>query len=92
MKNEGRRADSIAFQREHDLPYPSLYSADGSELLAFDGGPTPRAVPSLVLLDAEGRVAAVVLGDLPSPGTVTTLLDGLVEEAGAHGSSGSADG
>lgn len=83
IKNDGRRADSRAFQREHDLPYPSLYSSDGSELLAFDGGPRPRAVPSLVLLDAEGRVAAVILGDLPSKRTVTTLLDELVAEDGS---------
>lgn len=85
IKNDGRRADSVAFEREHDLPYPSIASADGSELLAFDGGPQPRAVPSLVLLDAEGRVAAVILGDLPSKTTVTTLLDDLVEQADPQG-------
>ncbi len=88
IKNDGRRADSLAFQREHDLPYPSLYSGDGSELLAFDGGPRPRAVPSLVLLDAEGRVASVILGDLPSRTTVTTLLDELVTDAGGGTDSG----
>ena len=88
---DSNRADALTFQEKYDVPYPSLYSTDGSELLALsDAGLSPRAIPSLVFLDAEGRIASVILGEFPSPGTVTTLLDDLVEEAGGSGGSGGA--
>lgn len=68
-----------SYVRGFEVPYPSIYSADGSALLPFSGTLTPRSIPSTVVLDAEGRIAASVQGRLPTP---TTLVD-LVEGAGA---------
>ena len=56
--------------------YPSMYDPRGEVALAFRGFPA-NVVPSTILLDAEGRVAAVYTGavareDLES--AVTTLL------------------
>ncbi len=68
----------IAYQRSFKVPYPSIFDPDGQTLLAFKAYVSPNAIPSTLVIDKEGRVAAVVLGELPSR---TTLLD-LVEGAG----------
>ena len=77
-------AQGQAFTRSFDVPYPSFYDPTGKALLAFDGLLTPRSVPSTVVLDARGRVAASVIGPIPSEAT----LEGLIEDAGG----GRADG
>lgn len=67
-----------AFVRNFEIPYPSIYDQQGRTLLAFRGTLTPNSIPSTVVIDREGRVAASVLGEI----TRTTLYD-LVEEASA---------
>ncbi|QNN51262.1 TlpA family protein disulfide reductase [Nocardioides mesophilus] len=69
------RAQARAFVRTFDIPYPSIYDQQGRTLLAFRGTLVPNAIPSTVIIDREGRVAASVQG----PITRTTLYD-LVEE------------
>jgi thiol-disulfide isomerase/thioredoxin len=64
-----------AFVRRFDIPYPSIYDQQGRTLLAFRDTLTPNAIPSTVVIDREGRVAASVLGEI----TRTTLYD-IVEE------------
>ncbi len=64
-----------AFVRRFDIPYPSIYDQQGRTLLAFRGTLNPNAIPSTVIIDREGRVAASVLGEISR----TTLYD-LVEE------------
>jgi thiol-disulfide isomerase/thioredoxin len=81
---DGDPAQGLAFQRNYDLPYPSFYSPDGREMLAFEGVLTPRSIPAFVVLDEEGRVAASINGRLPS---TQTLVD-LVEDAGAGAARG----
>jgi len=70
-----------AFARRFDVPYPSIYDQQGSTLLAFRGTLSPNAIPSTVIIDREGRVAASVLGEI----TRTTLYDLVEEVAGADG-------
>ena len=70
-----------AFVRRFDIPYPSIYDQQGSTLLAFRGTLSPNAIPSTVIIDREGRVAASVLGEI----TRTTLYDLVEEVAGADG-------
>lgn len=67
-----------AFVRRFDIPYPSIYDQQGRTLLAFRGTLNPNAIPSTVVIDREGRVAASVLGEISR----TTLYD-LVEEVSA---------
>lgn len=76
-----------SFVRRFEVPYPSYYSPDGRALLAFQGTLTPNSIPSFVVLDGEGRVAASIIGRLPS----TKTLVGVVEDVAA-GTTGSADG
>jgi thiol-disulfide isomerase/thioredoxin len=70
-----------AFVRRFDIPYPSIYDQQGSTLLAFRGTLSPNAIPSTVIVDRQGRVAASVLGEI----TRTTLYDLVEEVAGADG-------
>ncbi len=75
------------YQREKGVPYPSIDGNDGQALKSFTGALTPYTVPAFVVLDAEGRIAASIIGKLPSR---LTLVD-VVEEV-ATGASGTADG
>ena len=79
--------DARAYVREKDVPYPSIDGNDGQALKNFTGALTPYTVPAFLVLDAEGRIAASIIGQLPSR---LTLVD-IVEEV-ASGATGDADG
>lgn len=64
----------LAFQRRYRVPYPSLYDPAGRTLLAFHGTLTPNAIPSTVVIDPKGRVAASVLGEVPGRSTLVDLV------------------
>lgn len=68
-------APALSYVREFDVPYPSLVDQDSKLLLNFYGIISPSAIPSTLVIDAEGRLAAVVSG----PTTADTLVD-LVED------------
>jgi len=72
-------AESRAFVRTFGVPFPSFFSPGGQALLPFAGTLTLYTIPGFVVLDAEGRVAASIIGRLPS---TTTLVD-LVEDVDA---------
>ena len=63
-----------SFVRRFDVPYPSLYSPDGKALLRFRGTLGPRTIPAFVVLDGEGRIAASIIGPLPSTQTLVDLV------------------
>ncbi|MGZ4438076.1 MAG: TlpA disulfide reductase family protein [Nocardioidaceae bacterium] len=69
-------ASPLAFVRRFHIPYDSIWDPDGRTLLAFRGTLPANAIPSTVVIDKRGRVAASVLGEV----TRTTLYD-LVDEA-----------
>lgn len=69
-----------AFVRNFDVPYPSVYSPDGTALLSFAGTLNPRSIPSTVVLDAEGRVAASVQGRIPTTRTLISLVEKVLDE------------
>ena len=64
-----------AFVKRFDVPYPSVYSPDGKAMLQFRGTLSPNSIPSFVVLDGEGRIAASILGALPSRRTLVDLVD-----------------
>lgn len=53
-----------AFQRRYGVSYPSLFDADNSLVLAFRGQLPMAAIPTAVVLDRQGRVAARALGEV----------------------------
>ena len=66
----------LAFQKKYDVPYPSIYDPSGQTLLAFRRTLNPNSIPTTLIIDANGKVAASILGEVPSK---TTLVD-LVRE------------
>ena len=70
----------IVYVRNFEVDYPSIYSADGSALLAFAGTLNPRSIPSTVVLDADGRVAASVQGRIPTTQTLLSLVETVLDE------------
>lgn len=64
-----------AFERTYDITYPSLYDDKGRLLLALHGAVPPNSLPTTLILDAEGRIAARVTGAMPSKQTLVDLVD-----------------
>jgi hypothetical protein len=56
-------------ERADEVGYPS-----GRTLLAFHGTLTPTSIPSTVILDKQGRVAASILGEVPGKETLVDLV------------------
>lgn len=71
------RATAEAFERTFKIPYPSFEDKDGGVLMALSGFVPPQAVPTTLVLDAEGRVAARILG-LADRSVLETLLEDTV--------------
>ena len=55
------KANAQAFERRFKVGYPSLFDEDGRITLAFREVP-PNAIPTTLVLDRQGRVAARVIG------------------------------
>ncbi len=69
-----------SFVRTFEVPYPSFFSPDGQAMLAFTGTLTPNSIPSFVVLDRQGRVAASIIGELPSRTTLVQVVEDVVAE------------
>ncbi|ANH37251.1 Thiol-disulfide oxidoreductase ResA [Nocardioides dokdonensis FR1436] len=72
-------ADAQVFEDRLGVDYPSIYAPDGQALLAFPGRTSPKATPSTLVLDPEGRVASVISGEIPSRTTLLTLVESAQE-------------
>lgn len=71
-------ASALAFERAFKIPYPSVHPDDaGTAILAFGGALTAAAIPSTVVLDEEGRVAARVVGPVDAATLRQLVLDTL---------------
>ena len=68
------KAPAQAFQRAFGITYTSLYDPTGSLLLGFSDLP-PNAIPSTLVIDAKGRVAARIVG-----GTTTATIVGIITD------------
>lgn len=63
-----------AFAEEFDMPYPSVSDPDGAFIRTIPGIP-PASLPSTVILDRDGRIAARIVG-----GTTTLELATVIAE------------
>jgi len=64
-----------AFERTFSVPYPSLHDEQARGVAALEGLVPLQAMPSTVVLDREGRVAARILGQADP-----TILRGLIDD------------
>ncbi|MCK9792721.1 TlpA family protein disulfide reductase [Isoptericola sp. 4D.3] len=90
INTEDEAGAALAFQRTFEVPYPSIEDRSGQVVAGLSGVVPLQAVPSTVVLDGEGRVAARVIGQAEGS-TLDAIVDEVLAESGA-GSDDAADG
>ena len=76
-------ATAQAFARTYGVTYPSLIDADsGAAQLAFAGNVPPSALPTTIVLDSKGRVAARILGALEAASILDAIIKTVIAEDG----------
>ncbi|MEE6282553.1 TlpA family protein disulfide reductase [Georgenia sunbinii] len=69
-----------AFERSFEVPYPSLEDQDARAVAAMQGLVPLQAMPTTVVVDADGRVAGRILGQI-DPGVLRGMIDDVLAEA-----------
>jgi len=70
-----------SFADAFGITYPSFLDADGGEIqLAFAGEIAPDAVPTTLVLDRQGRIAARIVGRLDKSVLNTLISDAVAEQ------------
>jgi peroxiredoxin len=70
------------FAERWGITYPSVVDAnDGNVLFAFAGTVAPNAVPTTLVIDAQGRVAARFLGRVEDPSTLEAIITETIAES-----------
>lgn len=64
---------AAAFAADIKMGYPSLVDHDGTLLSSIPGVP-PAALPSTILIDADGLIAARIIGPVP-PGQLGPIVE-----------------
>ncbi|THA80171.1 TlpA disulfide reductase family protein [Streptomyces sp. A0592] len=77
---DNSKQNAAAFEQTFGITYPSLYDPDGKLLLRFPKGSlNPNAIPSTLVLDREGRIAARTLAPL-SEEQLRSMIDPVLAE------------
>ncbi|ANJ25664.1 TlpA family protein disulfide reductase [Agromyces aureus] len=72
---------AASFEQKYGVTYPSILDVEsGVAQLAFAGPVPPAAVPTTIVLDREGRIAARVLGQLTEASILESLVDRVLDE------------
>lgn len=71
---------ALAFERSFAVPYPSIEDNQARAVAALQGLVPLQAMPTTVVVDAEGRVAGRVLGQI-DPAVVRGMIDDVLAEA-----------
>ena len=75
INTQDSAATATAFAETYGVTYPSALAVqDGALKLAFADRTPINATPTTLVLDAEGRVAARIIGQLPDASVLTALI------------------
>lgn len=56
---DAKKGPAISFEKDYGVPYPSFFDPTGKLMLRFPKGTLrPQAIPSTVVLDRDGKIAA----------------------------------
>ena len=70
-----------SFNDKYGITYPSIMDVqDGAVKLAFTGSVPPKAVPTTLVLDKQGRVSARILGQVKEASILDTLIRDAIAE------------
>lgn len=67
------RPSAVAFESSFGIAYPSLFDPASQIPLAFQGRVPVAAIPSTIVIDRQGRIAARVIGATTYPGLKALL-------------------
>ncbi|MFD3542048.1 TlpA family protein disulfide reductase [Streptomyces sp. NPDC058662] len=77
---DNSRQNAVSFEQSYGIAYPSLYDPDGKLMLRFPKGTlNPKAIPSTIILDKDGRIAARVLVAI-SEEQLRSMIDPILAE------------
>lgn len=68
-------AQAEAFVRAFDVTWANIYDPNGEQLLKFGSQLPASAIPSTLVVDADGKVAARILGE-----TTALTLTGVIDD------------
>lgn len=77
---DNERDNAVRFEEQQGVTYPSLYDPTGKLMLRFEKGTlNPQAIPSTLVIDREGKVAARSLAAL-SEERLRSMIDPVLAE------------
>lgn len=77
---DNSKQNAVAFDENFGITYPSLYDPDGKLMLRFPKGTlNANAIPSTIVLDKEGRIAARTLAPIDDK-QLRSMIDPLLAE------------
>lgn len=74
-----QEAAANAFVSNYQIPYANMLDTNGDMVALLSGVLPPQATPSTVILDAQGRAAARIVGEVDE-----STLKGLIEDVQAE--------
>ena len=80
LNTRDSQAAAQAFTRNFGVTYPSMVDTDGRIQLLFNDSLPPQAIPSTIVIDQQGRVAARALGTVTSA-TLRAMIEPLLDES-----------
>ena len=79
VNTRDKAGPAAAFEETFGITYPSIPDPDGAVIASLDGNVSPNAVPTTLIQDVEGRVAARIAG-AADQSTLESLLDAVLAE------------
>ncbi|GAA3012405.1 TlpA disulfide reductase family protein [Streptomyces drozdowiczii] len=77
---DNSRNNALSFEKDHEVVYPSFYDRTGKLLLRFPKGTFRlQSIPSTVVIDRDGKLAARVVGPLNDT-QLRKMIDPLIAE------------
>jgi peroxiredoxin len=74
-------ATALTFESTHKVTYPSMIDTNTTNVeYAYSAYVSPDAVPTTLVIDKHGRVAARVLGPIDEVSILTSLVDRVIAE------------
>ncbi|MFJ9979436.1 TlpA family protein disulfide reductase [Streptomyces cyaneofuscatus] len=76
---DATQTNALAFEETYGVTYPSFWDRPGKLLLKFRGTISPSAIPSTLVIDRQGRIAASAMKAL-SERELRSMLDPVLKE------------
>jgi thiol-disulfide isomerase/thioredoxin len=83
VNTRDNETDALRFEEEFGVTYPSVVDTDGRRMLAFRDTLPPNAIPTSLVIDQDGNLAARVLGEVTESTLRGLIEDVLAEDSGA---------